>query len=168
MPVSIFQFLMIMDVVHALLRLVGTSPMTAAMQVASRVAVVAILLTNEIARTTVLGLSLILFAWCPTEVLRYSYYIINSLCGDKIPKILTWLRYSTFIILYPIGISGELIIMYTSIAYYRTHQTLYWFPYVIYAIFVIYIPGSIYLYTHMIHQRKKKLSPAPKPEKKLN
>ena len=166
-PVTCFQLLMILDVVHAAIGLVRSSVMTTAMQIASRVIVVAILLTNKTASSTVLGLTLILCAWCPTEILRYSYYIVKDLCPESIPSFLTWLRYNTFFVLYPVGISGEILIMYSSLAGYRESADLQWMQYVIYAIFVIYVPGAIYLYAHMIKQRKGRLSKTD-AQKKLN
>jgi hypothetical protein len=37
---------------------------------------------------------------------RYPYYLLGQL-GVKAPYWLTWLRYSAFIVLYPIGIVAE-------------------------------------------------------------
>ncbi|KAE8670470.1 aquaporin TIP1-1 [Hibiscus syriacus] len=46
------------------------------------------------------------FAWSLTEVIRYSYYALNIFGGC--PSWLTYLRYTTFIVLYPLGLApGE-------------------------------------------------------------
>jgi very-long-chain (3R)-3-hydroxyacyl-CoA dehydratase len=42
-----------------------------------------------------------LLAWSLTEVIRYTYYA-TSLLGIKI-RALDWLRYTTFLPLYPLG-----------------------------------------------------------------
>ena len=172
-PLAAVQYLMLLDVVHAATGLVRSAPATAAMQVTSRVLVVTVLRTNAAAAATRLGLALVLAAWCPTEVIRYAYYILKDAAPARVPRALTWLRYSTFFVLYPLGIAGELVILHASLAGYRAHPTLAWLQYAVYAVFAVYVPGSVYLYTHMIAQRKKTLAKAlPRkdaaPAKKTN
>ena len=41
------------------------------------------------------------------QIIRYSYYFIREVCGSN-PYISTWLRYSGFIVLYPIGVASEI------------------------------------------------------------
>ncbi len=50
-----------------------------------------------------MGVLLVCFAWSVTEVVRYSYYAFNIL--GFVPYLLTWCRYSLFIILYPLGVA---------------------------------------------------------------
>jgi len=40
------------------------------------------------------------------ESIRYPYYVFNTLMEEP-PYILTWLRYSAFLVLYPIGLLSE-------------------------------------------------------------
>lgn len=159
-PLAVAQYVMLLDVVHAATGLVRSAPATAAMQVASRVLVVTVLRTNAAAAASRLGLALVLAAWCPTEVVRYAYYILKDAAPARVPRALTWLRYSTFFVLYPLGISGELVVLHASLAGYRAHPTLAWLQYAVYAVFAVYVPGSVYLYSHMIAQRKKTLAKA--------
>jgi hypothetical protein len=49
-----------------------------------------------------LNLITLLFCWCCSEVLRYSFYALKEV-GVEVPKPLVWLRYSAFIVLYPLG-----------------------------------------------------------------
>ena len=51
---------------------------------------------------------MISFAWSITEIIRYAYYA--SLLSDKKITALIWARYSFFILLYPIGITGEALV----------------------------------------------------------
>ena len=51
-----------------------------------------------------------LFAWSVTEVIRYSYFFVN-LQGCGVPEWLTWLRYNTFYVLYPVGITSEWVLV---------------------------------------------------------
>ncbi len=97
-----------------------------------------------------------LVAWSATELVRYSYFAL-ALCGVQ-PRALTWLRYSTFIVLYPLGIVSECrLILLASGPAARVHPLA---PLVLYAVLVIYVPGSYVLYTHMLRQRRKTLSKA--------
>ena len=54
-------------------------------------------------RTATLGSLAFLGAWSAAEIVRYSFYMHSSLVPPPYP--LKWLRYSAFIVLYPIGIS---------------------------------------------------------------
>lgn len=79
-----------------------------------------------------------LIAWSVTEVIRYSYFVI-TLSGYK-PAIVTWFRYNTFFVLYPLGISSECWLIYKAIEPAgEIYGSLY--PLVLKAILLIYIPG---------------------------
>ena len=53
-------------------------------------------------------------AWACVEVPRYLFYAVNLFASGphKIPMPLFWLRYTLFVVLYPAGISGELLQMW--------------------------------------------------------
>lgn len=175
----LFQMLMLLDVVNSLLRIVRSPVVTTVMQIASRILVIAILKLFPQARTTLVGMSLLLFAWCPTECIRYSFYLIKELRAgsvkkdekgakagnDKgVPNWLLWIRYSSFIILYPMGITGELFVLYTSLEEVKSHPTLSLVQWIIYGAFLVYPYGAFVLFTYMLKQRRKTLYP-PKDEK---
>ena len=40
-------------------------------------------------------------------MIRYSYYFIREVYGSN-PYVSTWLRYSGFVVLYPVGVASEL------------------------------------------------------------
>ncbi|CAI9105303.1 OLC1v1004196C1 [Oldenlandia corymbosa var. corymbosa] len=53
-------------------------------------------------------------AWSLSEVIRYSHYAVN--CFGHPPYWITYLRYTAFIILYPIGVApGEIWLMYQAL-----------------------------------------------------
>lgn len=54
-----------------------------------------------------------LLAWSLTEVIRYTYYA-TSLLGIKI-RALDWLRYTTFLPLYPLGAASEAFISFSTL-----------------------------------------------------
>nr|GMD64470.1 very-long-chain (3R)-3-hydroxyacyl-CoA dehydratase 2 [Ipomoea batatas] len=53
-------------------------------------------------------------AWSISEVIRYSHYALN--CISTPPHLVTYLRYTAFIVLYPIGVGpGEMWLMYQAL-----------------------------------------------------
>ena len=129
--------------------------MTTLMQVASRFLLVHLIASpwafpfstrHSPAYTTML------LAWSVTEVIRYSYFVF-SLSGVGVPKLWTWLRYNTFLVLYPLGITSECWLVYQAIPLASQRNELY--AYALWAILAIYVPGSYILFTHMLAQRRK-------------
>ncbi|KAI1716441.1 protein tyrosine phosphatase-like protein, PTPLA domain-containing protein [Ditylenchus destructor] len=114
-----------------------------------------------------IGVPMLLVAWSITEVVRYSFYALNLL--KAVPHVLTWMRYTFFIALYPLGASGEVITMISALPEIgeRKHFTLempnalnFGFSFYCFVIFLclIYIPGFPQLYGYMFVQRKKVLA----------
>ena len=97
----------------------------------------------------------ILLAWGVTEIIRYGYFVYREGVSQRIPSWLTWLRYNTFFVLYPIGISSECWLMYLAIkpAEVEGKRVDLFFK----AVLLVYVPGSYVLYTHMMRQRRKVL-----------
>jgi very-long-chain (3R)-3-hydroxyacyl-CoA dehydratase len=87
-----------------------------------------------------------------SDIVRYAYYIWNAIVPGKTPYALTWLRYTLFYILYPIGIIGELYIVWEAHT-----QMEYPLKYLTWMALAAYIPGGPTMYLHMIKQRKKVL-----------
>jgi very-long-chain (3R)-3-hydroxyacyl-CoA dehydratase len=55
-------------------------------------------------------------AWGITEVVRYLFYFFKLLTPKSgPPKLLVWLRYSLFLVLYPLGVASELALAHASI-----------------------------------------------------
>ena len=162
------QTIALLEVVHAAIGLVRASPVTTAMQVASRIMLVWGVLTpypEIIATKNVLGRTLegttsgpvalagCHLAWGITEMIRYGFFVWKEGVSDTIPSWLMWLRYNTFFVLYPIGISSEVVLMYLAIQPAQDGQTGY--DWLLKAVLAIYVPGSYILYTHMMAQRRK-------------
>ena len=105
-------------------------------------------------------LLLVAFAWGITEVVRYSWYGWNTL--GKPLAAHTWLRYSTFLLLYPTGVFGEVLIFLASLTPLAAISIPYFgwsFPSagLIKTIMVAYVPGFPNLFFYMLGQRKKVL-----------
>ncbi len=93
------------------------------------------------------GYSSMLIAWSVTEVVRYSYFVF-TLSGFS-PSFITWLRYNTFYVLYPLGISSECWMMYNAIAPARAIRQEYaWF---LQLMLLIYVPGKTFPFEFWAH-----------------
>ncbi|KAG9903216.1 PTPLA-domain-containing protein, partial [Aureobasidium melanogenum] len=153
------QTLALLEVVHAAVGIVRAPLFTTLMQVASRILLIWGIVypfPNTVAFSPVY--SSMLIAWSVTEVIRYSYFAINLSAGS-VPAIWMWLRYNTFFVLYPLGISSECWLVWLAATgpakqYTGVREALF-------AILLIYIPefssilGSYILFTHMMAQRRK-------------
>ncbi|XP_010043595.2 very-long-chain (3R)-3-hydroxyacyl-CoA dehydratase 2 [Eucalyptus grandis] len=112
-------------------------------------------------------------AWCLSDVIRYLHYALN--CLKCCPPWITYLRYTTFIVLYPLGIApGEIWLMFQALPFIKKTG--------LYAGFFSSIPFNYYdfvrvlllfypflwfkLYLHLFKQRRSKLG--KRHEKKKN
>ncbi|KIX08707.1 uncharacterized protein Z518_03364 [Rhinocladiella mackenziei CBS 650.93] len=162
------QTIALLEIVHASIGLVRASPITTAMQVASRILVVWIVLEmfpQIVATMNIFGrpaagstsgpiaFSGILLAWGITETIRYGFFVWKAAVSERVPNALTWLRYNTFFVLYPIGISSECLLMYLALtpAAKQGKQV----DLLLKIVLAVYVPGSYILYTHMMAQRRK-------------
>lgn len=101
------QSLALLEIIHAVLGVVRASPMTTAMQVASRLVVVWGVLAafpEIVAGREIIGIRTrstgkagawafvgCVMAWGPTEMVRYGFFVAQLWTG-RVPELLTWLR----------------------------------------------------------------------------
>ncbi|MEW5303599.1 MAG: hypothetical protein WDW38_009010 [Sanguina aurantia] len=182
-PLKIVQTSALLEVVHSATGLVRSPLAVTAMQVASRQWVLWGLLVPLPAATTTGGIELgevagvklqlslvsLIVAWGLSEVIRYSFFAFKEL--GHIPYPSTWLRYTGFLVLYPVGVSSELAIAWMALPAIRQKQMWrltmpnmlnFGFDYGMLCVVVMltYIPGLPHLYSYMLTQRKKVLSPS--------
>ncbi|KAJ4356809.1 uncharacterized protein N0V89_004846 [Didymosphaeria variabile] len=93
----------------------------------------------------------LLVAWSVTEVIRYSYFVFAL--TDSVPKLWTWLRYNTFLVLYPIGVASETWLVYKAIP--PASKIDEKFGWGLWAVLATYIPGFYTLFTYMLKQRRR-------------
>ncbi|CAZ85184.1 unnamed protein product [Tuber melanosporum] len=147
------QTLAILEVFHILLGLLRSSFSTTLLQVSSRILLVWGVCSPFEQPKSSFFYSTMLLAWGVTEICRYSYYV-TSIVG-RTPAFLTWLRYNTFYVLYPMGAGSEALCIYRALSEARSYnEILYW---VFVGILVTYPPGLYNQYTHMIKQRRKNI-----------
>ena len=105
--------------------------------------------------------ALCVIPWSIAEIIRYSYYIAKE--SDHEIRILTWLRYSAFIILYPFGVTGELLTIWQALPLIRKQKILRYpmpntynfsfdLPSTLYIYLLLYFPFFIQIYTYMLSQ----------------
>ncbi|KAL2924933.1 hypothetical protein RDABS01_006918 [Bienertia sinuspersici] len=158
----------VLEIIHGLVGLVR-SPVSATLpQIGSRLYVTwGILYSFPETRTHFLVSSLVI-SWAITEIIRYSFFGLKELFGSA-PSWLQWLRYSSFMLFYPTGISSEVGLIYIALPYimmsekYCLRMPNKWnfsFDYYYCALLIlgIYVPGSPHMFTYMLGQRKKVLS----------
>uniref|UniRef100_A0A9J2PNR4 Very-long-chain (3R)-3-hydroxyacyl-CoA dehydratase n=1 Tax=Ascaris lumbricoides TaxID=6252 RepID=A0A9J2PNR4_ASCLU len=167
LELQIFQTAAILEIVHAVVGVVRSPVGTTAMQVFSRVTVVWFILHKVISARNSIGVPMLLLAWSITEVVRYSFYALSLI--NAVPKWLVWMRYTFFIVLYPMGASGELFTIFAALPEVaaKKHFTVempnaaniafsFWWYLILLILF--YIPGFPQMYLYMFGQRKKVLS----------
>uniref|UniRef100_A0A0D9Y3A4 Very-long-chain (3R)-3-hydroxyacyl-CoA dehydratase n=1 Tax=Oryza glumipatula TaxID=40148 RepID=A0A0D9Y3A4_9ORYZ len=104
------------------------------------------------------------------QVIRYSFFGIKESFGFT-PSWLLWLRYSTFIVCYPVGMVSEVGLIYIAFPFMKASEKYcigmpnkwnFSFDYFYFSTFLmaLYVPVFPYLLRHMVAQRKKALSKA--------
>jgi hypothetical protein len=167
---TIAQTAAFMEILHAMFKLVRSPVATTFLQVLSRLIVLwgALLLPSEELQQSWFPVQMIM-AWAASEVIRYAFYVCNLLFGS-VPAPLKWARYSGFTILYPLGISGEMVTMYKvlpyvqrtgalSVAMPNAYNAVWHYPSIIYFLLTaVWPPGAYIMYSYMLGQRRKALA----------
>lgn len=151
-PLTYVQTAAIMEVVHAALGVVKTPLAVCALQVASRLLLVWVYTRPHTACQNHWSLLLMVASWSLAEIPRYLFYTFKQFGDAAVPHVIFWLRYSGFIVLYPTGITGECLQMYTYFSSATREETLYW---VTVSIALVYFIGSPYMVGNMWSNRKK-------------
>ncbi|XP_008555947.1 very-long-chain (3R)-3-hydroxyacyl-CoA dehydratase hpo-8 [Microplitis demolitor] len=176
----IFQNAAVLEILHAIVGLVRSNPVITTFQVFSRVMVVCgvLIATPPTAAAASVGLPIALFAWSVTEIIRYGYYFANLV--GFVPHFLVWLRYTTFIALYPIGVTGELLCFNAARQFAQKHPDVWsyslpntWnmtfsYHYLLLFVMFLYLPLFPQMYLHMFGQRKKILGTSASKAQKVH
>jgi very-long-chain (3R)-3-hydroxyacyl-CoA dehydratase len=151
------QLLAVFDIIHAALRWVSTPLLITALQTSSRFLLllfVYLLSSFVCSEPGLLGFKLLAVAWTVTELVRYSFYGLQ-LMGKK-PYFLLFLRYSLFLVLYPTGVFGEMLVLYkyASLSGFAINVVNLFLVGVVVS-YILFFPK---LYGYMWKQRKAKLA----------
>lgn len=162
------QLLSSLEVVHASLGLAGGAASTAFVQQLGRNAV----LFGVLAYVQLLPCTsavVLLGAWALADIVRYLFYIDGS------RFVLIWLRYTLFIVLYPVGIGAELSIYLKTMAEIEAtnlHALVlpnpwnFAFNFATWnrGVLLSYVYFAPLLFSYMLNQRRRKLGP-PRPSR---
>ncbi|GAX77448.1 hypothetical protein CEUSTIGMA_g4893.t1 [Chlamydomonas eustigma] len=180
LPLMVAQTAAIMEVIHSAVGLIRSPVSITAMQVASRlwlvwgilVPVQGSILVDSVHLGQLAGLKFelnlltLLLAWSCSELVRYGFFALKAL--GPVPYISLWLRYSAFIVMYPVGVASELTMVWLALPEIKASGMLRYsmpnainFGFNYYSICILisltYIPGLPLLYTYMLKQRNKML-----------
>lgn len=167
------QFL---EVFHNIAGYSKGSVVEALMQTCMRAMIFFCLILSEERMQTKPVVFYLFLVWSTIELVRYPYYMLRVY--DVEIGFLTWLRYTIWIPLYPLGFIFEGVVMLRDIPYFEETEKFtmtlpnswnfgFHFPSLlrIYLLF-FFFPAMYKMMTHMYHQRVKKLGPTPKSSKK--
>ncbi|CAH0393162.1 unnamed protein product [Bemisia tabaci] len=162
--VIVFQNAAFLEVINVGLGFVKSNLIITFFQVMSRLIVVDGLLIVTPTAPESIGLPLCILCWSIAEITRYLYYALNII--DAVPYALVWCRYTFFWVLYPVGITGELLCYYAAQSYVQEHNLFslslpnklniaFSYHYFLIFMMLLYIPLFPQMFMHMVHQRRK-------------
>ncbi|KJH42053.1 tyrosine phosphatase-like protein, PTPLA [Dictyocaulus viviparus] len=162
---QVATYAQILDVFHGIIGITNTGMSESSIQIFGRIFMLYVIEGNPMIHNQ-LETIILLYAWVLIELFRYPYYALRSWNSEI--YLLTWLRYSAWIPLYPIGLFIEWLSMVSSLKfYYRSSKYSLQIPYLQFSLnfgivlsvlsFLVMPFISRKLIVHMSKQRKKKL-----------
>lgn len=166
-----FKFIHLMqylEVMHPIFGYTKGGALVPFMQISGRNFILFAMLEFEPRMTTKPVVFYLFIVWASIEVVRYPYYLSQLFKFEM--ELLTWLRYSLWIPLYPLGVFCEGIIVLRNIPYFEETGNLsiampnklnwtFHMPTFLYLYLTfLLLPGIIFMMTHMQKVRTKKLS----------
>uniref|UniRef100_A0A6U2CT40 very-long-chain (3R)-3-hydroxyacyl-CoA dehydratase n=1 Tax=Hemiselmis andersenii TaxID=464988 RepID=A0A6U2CT40_HEMAN len=188
MPLKYVQTAAVMEIIHAVLGLVRSPVSRTLPQVASRLFIVWLFMdhlhgakdpaTASSRKSSMFATEkhcwfgiMCTIAWSCVEIIRSSFYGLNTIDAKLVPFPLIWLRYSAFIVLYPLGVSGEMLTAYATLPLLAAADCPKYLggcppnpTMLLYVFLCMYVPGLPFLYMSMLGERKKRLYPKPVPK----
>uniref|UniRef100_A0A0E0DSI0 Very-long-chain (3R)-3-hydroxyacyl-CoA dehydratase n=1 Tax=Oryza meridionalis TaxID=40149 RepID=A0A0E0DSI0_9ORYZ len=154
----------ILETIHAAIGLVHTSPLLAFLQWGGRTHFVLAVVRQIPEVQSSPSVFITFMAWSISEVIRYSHYALTTL--KVCPPWLTYLRYTAFIPLYPIGVGpGEMWTMYQALPFVKERKlysgffgkfSMSYHSFLV-AVLAVYPFLWMKLYLHVFKQRRSKL-----------
>lgn len=175
-PLKFCQLLQYMEVMHPLFGYTSGGWLVPLAQISGRNFVLFAMLDAEERMQTKPVVFYLFVVWSLIEVVRYPYYI-SALIGKPL-GLLTWLRYTMWIPLYPFGILCESIVMLRNLPYFEeTGRFSLVMPNAANVVFdmptfmkgyllVLTLPGTYFLMNYMRKARSKKLGGGQKAKKR--
>ncbi|KAI1299262.1 Very-long-chain (3R)-3-hydroxyacyl-CoA dehydratase 2 [Halotydeus destructor] len=108
--VRILFIVQFMEILHTILGFTKGSPVMGVVQVMARGLVFFAFMEAEPKVQNNRTSGLLLVVWCMGDIARYPFYILKLMDVELFP--VTWLRYTAWIVLYPMGITLEGVVAY--------------------------------------------------------
>mmetsp|Transcript_15676 Transcript_15676/g.43856 ORF Transcript_15676/g.43856 Transcript_15676/m.43856 type:complete len:218 (-) Transcript_15676:1027-1680(-) len=170
--VCCFQGLSLLETLHAATGLVRSGVAAALIQWVGRSHVLFAVLYAVPELHGSLAVTPLFTVWAISEIIRYPWYAATLL--DACPAFLTWLRYTAFIVLYPIGVLSEVWILVEVLPIAKETRMYnvtmpnainFGFDYYIFLLvgLSIYPFAWFQLYSQLLRARGKKLGKKDKP-----
>ncbi|KAJ8750559.1 hypothetical protein K2173_015718 [Erythroxylum novogranatense] len=149
--ICLLQSVAFLEVIHGALGVVPSGVLFPFMQWAGRTHFVLAIVRNIIEVQKLPAVFITFVAWSSSEVIRYQHYALN--CVGSCPSWVTYLRYTAFIVLYPVGLAaGEMWLMYQALPIIRRKN--------LYADFFAVLPFS---YDNFLKVENNPFYPLPQP-----
>ncbi|XP_078736968.1 very-long-chain (3R)-3-hydroxyacyl-CoA dehydratase 3 [Lampetra fluviatilis] len=159
------QLLALLEVVHPLAGLVSAALIPTALQVLGRGFMLFVVIGMHERLSATNAAFAVYYLWSAIEVFRYPYYMLGSVGVEW--RLLTWIRYSLWIPLYPLGALAEAACVLSAIPLFEASQALsvrlpnalnssVHFPYILYAYLAVLAVGVCINFRHMYKQRSKR------------
>ncbi|XP_025878616.1 very-long-chain (3R)-3-hydroxyacyl-CoA dehydratase PASTICCINO 2A-like isoform X1 [Oryza sativa Japonica Group] len=158
----------IMEILHSIVGLVRSPVSSTLPQITARLFMIWGILRSFPEIHTHIFVTSLLISWCITEVTRYSFNGMKESFGFT-PSWLLWLRYSTFIVCFPIGMVSEVGLVYIVVPFMKASEKYclrmpnkwnfsikYFYASVFFM--ALYAPVYPHLFHYLIVQRKKALA----------
>ncbi|XP_003701348.1 3-hydroxyacyl-CoA dehydratase 2 isoform X1 [Megachile rotundata] len=169
------QLLQFLEVLHSLFRYTKSNTLMSFIQVGGRAFILFCMIEAEPRMQTKPVVFYLFHVWSMVEIFRYPYYI-TQLLKIEIP-FLTWLRYTIWMPLYPLGFLCEGIIILRNIPYFEETQRFtislpnswnfaFHFPSFLRIYLLIFCLPLIYMLMSRMNQARYKKLGKPKLRKK--
>ncbi|XP_059056132.1 very-long-chain (3R)-3-hydroxyacyl-CoA dehydratase isoform X2 [Achroia grisella] len=167
--IKFLHLMQILEILHPIFGYVKGSAFMTFVQVMGRNFVIFAMIEGEPRIQTKPVIFYLYIVWSAVEVIRYPFYI-TQLYKKEI-YLLTWLRYSIWLPLYPLGVLCESVIIVRNIPYFEETQRFtislpnewnfaFHLPtFLKLYVFLVAVPGLYFLMSHMQKQRMVKLKP---------
>ncbi|KAK7312496.1 hypothetical protein VNO77_36396 [Canavalia gladiata] len=160
--ISFLQCAAFLEVIHGAVGLVPSGALLPLMQWGGRTHFVLAIVGKLDELQELPSVFITFLAWSMAEVIRYSHYAFS--CLGNCPSWITYLRYTAFIVLYPLGMGGEMWVMYKALPiikknpYADSYSVLPFSYYDFLKVVLVVYPFLWFkLYLHLFKQRRTKL-----------
>ncbi|XP_019697101.1 very-long-chain (3R)-3-hydroxyacyl-CoA dehydratase isoform X2 [Harpegnathos saltator] len=161
------QLLQFLEVMHPLFGYTKNSSLISFMQIGGRIFILFCMIDAEPRIQNKPIIFYLFLIWSMVEIVRYPYYI-TQLLNIKV-SFLTWLRYTLWIPLYPLGFLCEGIIIFRNIPYFEETKkfsiflpnaynfTFYLPSFLRIYLLLFFLPSLYTVMSHMLQMRSSKL-----------